>query len=762
MSAATTTWDWKDSRERRWLGSDFWTNRLQDWEVREGALHCDARSGMALRTAHIVSYETDLQHGSYWAEVDFASQETETKGLAGLLIGAGAGQLDYRGAALIQGFPGKGGGILCAYNYSKQQLQIIDFSTQPGGKLVSLASKKVAAHSDGILRLKVNVQSVDNLANVTLILTDTAPNTELARVSKKGLRADQVKGLMAMAAQSSRGVQTFRFDRLSLGGEGALHYKDRFFGPVVGTLYSLNETTLKIGVQFAFLGDGKRVPSDPKKLKNTLKWPRLTAVLEMRSQGAPDNFKAIGRPQAVLPPDYYVSYRIEDWDPSQQRELRVRFIDDGEKEYFYPISIDSEPESSLTAGTVSCMGVMGMPALQPGPTPKSGESLVGRWTPANVWAPFTGITDGLLHDDADILFFTGDQLYESEPTWADQSVNPIEDFFYKFFIWHWSFQQITSSRPCILQTDDHDVYQGNIWGGGGYINTSGNYWRGGYLRSLSFVNMVQRVMTAHNPDAIEPMSIETGMTNYYTSFSYGGVDFFVLEDRKFKSNPSQNDVEQQELLGPKQEMHLMEWAQKESPNPVKCVISQTIYASISRKADGTKSTERDTNSWPPGPRSRLIEVLGENGVFVISGDQHLATFARVGVKSPDDGFYQFAAPPAGNHFWRWFYPAEKSPDDVLGEYKDGHGNPFELLAVVNPAPADVTAQGLRAKHIVSEAEYAEGIGLEMRTALGDGYGIIRFDHLKEQLQVEAWSWETRIEHSEPYPGWPITLSYEEL
>lgn len=99
---------------------------------------------------------------------------------------------------------------------------------------------------------------------------------------------------------------------------------------------------------------------------------------------------------------------------------------------------------------------------------------------------------------------------------------------------------------------------------------------------------------------------------------------------------------------------------------------------------------------------------------------------------------------------------------MLGVYEDGHGNPFELLAVANPAPADVTAQGLRAKHIVNETEYADGIGLQTRTALGDGYGIIRFEHLKGQIQVEAWSWESRDERPDPYPGWPIILSYEEL
>jgi alkaline phosphatase D len=39
----------------------------------------------------------------------------EGEGFSGFLVGAGSGALDHRAAALVQGAPGEGGGILCVY-----------------------------------------------------------------------------------------------------------------------------------------------------------------------------------------------------------------------------------------------------------------------------------------------------------------------------------------------------------------------------------------------------------------------------------------------------------------------------------------------------------------------------------------------------------------------------------------------------------------------------------------------------------------------
>ena len=49
--------------------------------------------------------------------------------------------------------------------------------------------------------------------------------------------------------------------------------------------------------------------------------------------------------------------------------------------------------------------------------------------------------------------------------------------------------------------------------------------------------MVQRCQTWHLPDPYDATPIERGIGVYYTRLRVGGIDFAILEDRKFKSGP---------------------------------------------------------------------------------------------------------------------------------------------------------------------------------------------------------------------------------
>ena len=82
--------------------------------------------------------------------------------------------------------------------------------------------------------------------------------------------------------------------------------------------------------------------------------------------------------------------------------------------------------------------------------------------------------------------------------------------------------------------DDHDVVQGNLWGHSGAAAPKGDLQAGGYVKAASFINMLQRIQTGHNPDAFDPTPVLQGITVYYAAFRYGGVSFAILEDRKFK------------------------------------------------------------------------------------------------------------------------------------------------------------------------------------------------------------------------------------
>ena len=73
---------------------------------------------------------------------------------------------------------------------------------------------------------------------------------------------------------------------------------------------------------------------------------------------------------------------------------------------------------------------------------------------------------------------------------------------------------------------------------GGRVSTLAGGSGGGYTHHREYVKMVERCQTAHLPDPFDPTPVGQGIGVYYTSLEVGGVDFAILEDRKFKSGPA--------------------------------------------------------------------------------------------------------------------------------------------------------------------------------------------------------------------------------
>jgi len=154
---------------------------------------------------------------------------------------------------------------------------------------------------------------------------------------------------------------------------------------------------------------------------------------------------------------------------------------------------------------------------------------------------------------------------------------------------------------------------------------------------------------------------------------------------------------------------------------------------------------------------------------VLSGDQHLATFARLGIDSPSDAVYQMCTPAMGNIFWRWFYPNVAGEDrkegepEHLGEFTDGYGNYFRMIAVANPDRKDLLGDKLRRRVLIPEEESLEGKGITKRVCQGEGYAVLRFDKSARTVGVECWPYDADPTRGDAqYQGWPITLDFDDL
>jgi hypothetical protein len=359
----------------------------------------------------------------------------------------------------------------------------------------------------------------------------------------------------------------------------------------------------------------------------------------------------------------------------------------------------------------------------------------------------------ILFHDPDLMFFAGDQSYDHKQHTAA---------WLKFGL---QFRDTFRDRPCVTIPDDHDIGQANLWGESGKVAKLPGSADGGYNHDPNYVRMVERCQTAHLPDPVDPGPVGQGIGVYFTNLRLGGIDFAILEDRKFKSGPAGKipkqgprpdhindpsydpasiDLEGLVLLGERQLTFLERWGQDRVGVHMKVVLSQTGFcggAHIHGRPDNRLFADLDSNGWPQTGRNKALRLIQAAGAVHIGGDQHLATLIQHGTDEFRDGPWAFIVPASVNTIYeRWWHPADdaaggnRDPESVLpytGDYLDGFSNKISMHAYANPD---------------------EGFG-------GEGYGLIRFDKAAGEVTFECWP--RTVDVSDPatqqFPGWPHTV-----
>jgi hypothetical protein len=431
----------------------------------------------------------------------------------------------------------------------------------------------------------------------------------------------------------------------------------------------------------------------------------------------------------VIYPGWSAHFRISNWDGSRAARYRVRH--GTAAEFAGTIRRDPRDQAEITVATMSCNSSRTV-GLRP------------------------EIVAGLLARDPDLLFFAGDQTYrhtEHTAGWIEFGLQ---------------FRDLLRDRPAICIPDDHDVGHGNLWGESGRRSTLQGNADGGYMYPVAYVNMVERQQTWHLPDPVDPAPVDRGIGVYFTRLRVGGLDFAILEDRKFKSGPAGkipqlgprpdhiNDPSYDpqrvdrpglELLGERQLRFLRSWGQDWSGADMKAVLSQTAFCGAVHLHGPNRDrllADLDSNAWPQTGRNRALEEIRRVWGVHLCGDQHLAVVVRHGIDDWGDGPYAFTNPALVNTIYgRWWHPAEErpgpnavagSPLPWTGDYADGLGNKITMLAYANPA------------NIQDERQRA------------DGYGLARFNKATRQITFECWPRFPAAGGPAQFPGWPITVA----
>ena len=756
---------------RTWIGPEYWANPLQDWQLNDGRIECAVSGGD--RNVFLLTHELGKESGNLKMSVQIGRlNETDTldTGWIGFKVGVRGEFEDYRDNAV------RGDGLPVGIT-TAGQLFI--------GQLDSTVKRIDAPWQNVRLELSAKPDGVQY--HFTLVAIDEE-NKELARIDKSEINADWLVGGFALVASfgktpempanrppnvyspwgtkpgtQRKGNVEFWFDDWQISGSKVKEFPERTFGPMLFSQYTLSKGTLKLTVQLPPIGekDGKTVSFQTEEEGN---WETVSDA----------DIHELART---------ATFKIKNWDNTKDVPYRLVYelaVGNGDTENFY------------RKGTI-----------RKEPFDKD-EIVVAAFTGNNdLGFPNNELVDAVKFHDPDILFFSGDQIYEGVGGYGTQT-NTIEkiaiDYLRKWYLYGWAYGDLMRDRPTIAIPDDHDVYHGNIWGAGGIATTPGLWGgkaqdAGGYKYFPEWVNMVERTQTSHLPDPYDATPVEQSIGVYYCDVNYAGISMAVIEDRKFKSAPkpllpeakihngwAQNrnwnaakdgDVKSAILLGNRQLEFLDSWSSDWANKTwMKVVLSQTIFANVAtlprEKAnhdaivprlkifnkgeyppDDIPVQDMDSNGWPQSPRDKAISIIRKAFAFHIAGDQHLGSTIQYGVDEWNDGGYALCVPSISNVWPRRWFPAKegknRKPDmpRYSGDFKDGFGNLMTVHAVSNPV-----FTGKKPARLYDRAT---------------GYGIVRFNRNTRDINIECWPrWvDPSKSDAQQYPGWPININQME-
>jgi len=728
---------WARTHDRVWLGGTYWANPMEDWRIVDGAAECQSQ-GLD-RSVHSLTHQITEPAKGFVMSVDIESLAKSIENAsAGFRVGIRSDINEHRSNCFV--FKGINAGVI------NGQLSL-------GPKTVPLAMPS------GETKFRLRLQA-ENAAEKYIILTleATSPTSgAVLGIVKQIVPVDDLLGNVAVVSNYPAGGRkggnnaetSFRFSYWTMAGDAFTVSSQNQFGPILWSMYSLSDSRSNEGFVLKISALTGPMGKDDNQ------------TIELLVQRG-DDWQTMGK--ATLDPDAWVAtFRIPNWD--QTKDAKYRWV----------------YEEKHRDGSVTPNEWTGMVRSNPIGRPLR----MGALTCQNDYAfPYEPVADNVGKLDADLLYFSGDQIYENHGGFGiirEPAEPAILNYLRKFYQFGWSFREVMRDRPTLCLPDDHDVFQGNIWGEGGakmIDEDGGASSKGGYREPARMVNVVHRTNVSHHPDPFDSTPSKQDISVYYGDMVYGGVSFAIIADRQWKSGPDRVETGSGRadhvmdpnfdcrsldqpglvLLGERQEAFLKQWATDWRGHSLKVVLSQTVFAGVAThhgSYNGYLKADLDSGGWPQTPRNRAIESLRPSMALHINGDQHLTSLTQYGVEKQRDSNWSFCTPAIAVGYPRWWRPDElemphaNRPKHGLpntGEYIDGLGNKVYVYAVGNP---EVAAKPNR---------------YEKAHQKGSGFGFVTIDPDKKTYRIESFRFLVDVTDEKPtnqFPGWPVTIRQAE-
>jgi len=740
---------------RPWIGKQYWASPLMDWQLAHGRI--ESVGGSPRHEVVLLTHQLSADDGDFQISVRLGQmQKTRPEsglGWAGVKFALTGAMPDEYRSALWKG-RGVSAGVTTAGHLfiGNQVSEILLDQTQLNDLRVVLQADCEGAKAE--VMLTVFPGDSDEVLAVMTASVAKAPLMGNFSIASEPVSRALAARLGQSGGQAMTGDGDFRFwfEGWKISGSKVVEHSDQTWGPVLWSQYTVNDGVMKMTAHLVPVGAGE---------------PQ-TVSLEIKEGN--DRWKLAS--QAKLDPlARTAEFRLDDWEDDRAVDYRVVYGDD-----FWEGTIRRNPkdQSAVRLAVASCMHDYAFPNQY--------------------------IAQNLLAQNPDMVFFAGDQIYESvtgHPFVVARTVEEVPraalDYLPKYWLFGWSFRELLKDRPSVIIPDDHDVYHGNIWGRGGELLPPGpevSSAEGGYRMHPDWINMVQRTQVSHLPDPYDPAPAKNGIDVYYTDLNWGGVSFAILEDRKWKSAPGevlaaptagssrkdhvtdagfntrQLDRPGSTLLGTRQLSFLDAWTQDWRHADLKAVLSATPFCAVATHHGGGKDehflyADLDANGWPQTPRDNALKLIRKAHAMMLHGDQHLAMLVQHGVDDWGDSGWSYTAPGIANSYPRIWRPAEPGKNRqadspyYTGDYQDGFQNKVTVWAAAS-----------REDHYRADYERAKKRStIERLKDSGSGYGIVAFDRAQQQITVESWPIYEDFPGSGQdgqSPGWPMTLRVDDM
>jgi len=721
---------WDRTHDRVWLGGEFWSNPMEDWRVTNGWVQCQTTA--ANRNIHSVTRQLTDPGSPFAMSIELSqSAAIGNDGGAGFRIGIRSDLNEHRSNCFAKN--GLNAGLV-------------------GNNLILGESRApLTANLDNshvLLTLQGRPQG--KTCVLTLTARDPANGREVGIV-QQSVPFEKIMGNIALVSQYQAGQRRvptpgYRFRNWRIGGAAITHRPKQTFGPLLWTMYSLSDSRGKDGFVLKLSALTGPLGNDD----------NHEVELQIKQQG---KWTTMGK--APLDHEAWTAtFRIANWNETQATPYRVIY----EQSFKQGESITDQWQGTIRANPV-------------------GRALrLAALTCQNDYAfPYEPVAKNVVKMKPDMIYFSGDQLYEGHGGFGiirDPADPAILNYLRKFYQFGWSFRESMKNAPTICIPDDHDVFQGNIWGESGAAMKDldkGASSKGGYREPARMINVVHKTNCSHHPDFYDPQPVQQNISVYYGDMVYGGVSFAILGDRQWKSGPERvetgsgraDHVRDKDfdtsvldkpglvLLGERQEEFLSAWSKDWRGHTMKVLLSQTVFAGVAThhgNFNGYLKADLDSGAWPQTARNRAIDIIRESMALHINGDQHLASLCQYGVAKQRDSNWSFCTPAIGAGYPRWWRPDEvgmphqNRPQHGLehtGEYLDGFGNKVYVYATGNPEVATKRPRYERAHQ------------------KGSGFGFVTIDTEKKTYTLDAFRFNVDPTDGNPdnqFSGWPITLA----